>query len=212
MKNPKVSIIIPYKEDRGFLQEAINSIANQSYNNIELILSNNDANKSFNFNRGIEKATGSLIKYLDDDDMLPPDAIANSVNCMVKNKGLAMHGNAIIFFNTPEEKTPQVFIPIQKTPTLERMLFNNVMHGTTLMYHKSVFDKFGLFNEDLWTAEEYEFNLRLLSKKIQFHYCNKYIAYYRRHINQKSIGNTNEDYQQKRQRVIKQIKNLYTNV
>ena len=38
--NPLVSIIIPYSVDRGYLQQAIDSVKNQNYTNIELLIQN----------------------------------------------------------------------------------------------------------------------------------------------------------------------------
>ncbi len=54
---PKVSIIIPYKIDRGYLNEAIESVKNQTYKGeIELILSQSNGSVSYNLNQGILKA------------------------------------------------------------------------------------------------------------------------------------------------------------
>ena len=60
----KVSIIIPYKDNRGWLDKAITSVENQTYSNIELIVSQGDNGVSKNLNKGIKKATGDYIKYL----------------------------------------------------------------------------------------------------------------------------------------------------
>ena len=42
MEDIKVSVIIPYNKDRGWLNEAIESVNNQTHKNIELILSQSD--------------------------------------------------------------------------------------------------------------------------------------------------------------------------
>ena len=45
MKKPLVSIIIPYFKKKKFIKKTINSIFNQSYKNLELILVYDDENK-----------------------------------------------------------------------------------------------------------------------------------------------------------------------
>jgi len=209
-KMEKVSIIIPFKEDRGYLKEAIKSVENQSYSNIELILSQSNQGVSYNLNRGIEKATGDFVKYLCDDDRLPERSIEFSVAAF-KEQGFQrvvhfIHGNAINFF--PDGKTESWF-PSVHEPNLFEMLRNNQIHGGTLMYKRSVFDRFGLFNECLWTGEEYEFNLRILSKGAVIGYCDEFLYEYRRHSGQKSLGNMARDYQTKRRIAIEDIKNMY---
>lgn len=200
----KVSIIIPFKEDRGYLSEAIASVENQSYKNIELILSQTNNGVSYNLNRGIEKATGRYIKYLCDDDRLTPCSVEHSVAAM---KGYDfIHGNAVNFWNSG---MCEHFYPQMRRPTMQAMLRNNQIHGGTLMYDRSVFDRFGLFNECLWTGEEYEFNLRILSKGALLGYCNAVLYEYRRHSAQKSLGDMAYKYQAKRKDAIEDIKAMY---
>ncbi len=45
MKNPLVSVIIPYFKKKKFIKNTIYSILNQSYKNLELILVYDDENK-----------------------------------------------------------------------------------------------------------------------------------------------------------------------
>jgi GT2 family glycosyltransferase len=89
------------------------------------------------------------------------------------------------------------------------LLVNNSIHGGTLLYDRVVFERYGLFNESLWTGEEYEFNLRILSKGAKIGYCNKMLYLYRRHVGQKSIGNMDPEYQAKRKDAIEDIKCMY---
>ena len=63
MTYPLVSIIIPYRINRGYLNKAIASIHRQSYPGaIEIIESNHDASVSYNLNQGIKASSGTFIK------------------------------------------------------------------------------------------------------------------------------------------------------
>lgn len=180
---PKVSIIIPYKIDRGWLNEAIESVYNQTYRGqIELIESQSDGSVSHNINEGVKIATGEYIKYLCDDDKLTQNSIEDSIRTI---KGYDfIHGDAINLFPTYQHvQKPRVL-----NPTLKDMLTNNVIHGGTLMYRKDVFDRIGGFDESLICAEEYEFNMRAMSKGLKLNYCPYPLYVYRRHDAQKSLG------------------------
>jgi len=199
-----VSIIIPFVRDRGYLQQAIDSATRQNYANVEIILSQSDQGVSYNLNRGIEKATGEYIKYLCDDDMLPIDAIQKSIQAITSQPGcLALHGKATNFWanGSQLEHEPRIKAGI----TLKDMLSKNHMHGGSLMWHRSVFDIVGLFDETLWTGEEFEFNLRCLANGINYAYCDSPVYLYRKHTGQKS----DKQHKQKRISAIKAIKEMY---
>lgn len=200
---PSVSIIIPYKEDRGYLEQALDSIHAQTYRGeIEVILSQSDNGVSYNLNNGIKRATGDYIKYLCDDDELTPNSILDSVNAIQGYDFL--HGNAVNFFEDGREET---YIPPVKDPNLARMILGNVIHGGSLMYRADVFADYGLFDETLTTGEEYDFNMMLLSKGAKLGYCDKPLYRYRRHDQQKSLGvKANQAH---RRTIIEQIRRRY---
>ena len=77
------------------------------------------------------------------------------------------------------------------------------------MYRRSVFEEIGLFNESLWTGEEYELNLRALSHGFKIGYVDKVLYYYRLHQEQKSIGNKSKAYQDMRKEQITTIRSWY---
>ena len=182
MLQPLVSIIIPYSIDRGYLDVAIESVKKQTYPNIELLIQNDNVNVSTNINNGIKRAKGEYIKYLCEDDYLTPNSITDSVKAI---QGFDfIHGVA----NNIHGAFTQVQKPRINHPSINDMLFNNVIHGGTLMYRKDVFDKVGYFDESLTCAEEYELNLRCLDFGLKLGYTDSILYNYRRHDAQKSLG------------------------
>ena len=179
-----VTIIIPYRVNRGYLDKAIESIHLQNYPGvIEIIESNHDEGVSFNINRGIEMASGEFIKYLCEDDWLPVNSIKDSVEGIQGHDFI--HGKAFGYFN--QNKIVEYEPPI-KHPTLEQNSTKNVIHGGSLMYRKSVFERIGMFDESLDCAEELEMNLRCLQAGMSIGYVDSFLYYYRRHEEQKSLG------------------------
>ena len=107
MKKPKISIIIPVYNVEEYLERCLNSIRNQSYDNLEVImiddcstdnsyeicqkyeekynfklLKNND-NKGLSYtrNRGIKESTGDYIGFIDSDDYVD----SNYYESLLKN-------------------------------------------------------------------------------------------------------------------------------
>jgi glycosyltransferase involved in cell wall biosynthesis len=200
----QVTVIIPYKEDRGYLHEAIDSVNKQTYKNIQLILSQSDNSVGYNLNRGIEKATGDVIRYLCDDDKLPLTSIERQVNAF-KDYDMT-HGNAYHFWNSGKHMQQK---PRVHNPVLKDMYEGNVFHGGTVMYRASNFEKFGMFDESLWTGEEFDLNLSWLSQGAKVGYCDYFLYLYRRHQAQKSVGVQTKEYHLKRVEAINAIRDKY---
>ena len=179
----KITVIIPYKVDRGWLMNAVNSVPK----GVQLLLSQGEGNWPENFNKVLPQATGDLIKFLHEDDMLTLNAIESYIKAFssstFKDVDFA-HGNAYeIFMNTNQAN--RLYIPKVKIPSISDLLMKNVIHSASLIYRREVFEKIGGFDETLNTAEEFEFNLRCLKSGLKIGYINVPLAYYRRHSNQK---------------------------
>jgi hypothetical protein len=175
-----VTIIIPYKEDRGWLKEAVESVPE----GVQLLLSQGQGNWPQNFNNALPQAEGLYIKYLHEDDMLTPNCIGDSVRAMEEQKVDIIHGDAIQL--NERTKTSILWKPSITNPTLQNLISKNTIHSATLMYRREVFEKVGRFNESdkFRSFEEYEFNLRCLQAGLRIGYCPEVLAYYRRHPRQ----------------------------
>ena len=175
----KVTVIIPYKVDRGWLDEAIASVPS----NVQLLVSQGDGNWPSNFNKVLSQAKGDFIKYLHEDDKLTPNCIEDSIAAIITQGVDFIHGNAIEFDNHGWHLN---WRPIKKFPTINDMFAKNYIHSVTLMYKREVFEKIGSFSEsqELWSMEEYEFNLRCLLNGFKIGYCDSFLGYYRRHPSQ----------------------------
>ena len=99
MDNPKISVIVPVYKVEKYLDRCVESIVNQTYKNLEIILVDDGspdncpaicdawANKDERIkvihkenggvssarNRGIDAATGDYIGFVDSDDWIEPD-------------------------------------------------------------------------------------------------------------------------------------------
>ena len=196
----KVTVIIPYVKDRGWLKDAIDSVPSD----VQLILSKGKGNVSVNLNRALRQAEGEFIKYLDEDDMLTENCIEDSLRTFSEQGCDFIHGNAINLHMAGKHGRMESYIPEIKYPTLHDMIVKNVIHGGTLMYRREVFDRVGYYDESLQWSEEVDFNMRCLKAGLKIGYCDSFLYYYHRHEGQKSLGaNANQQLREKNRQMIK---------
>ena len=108
---PKVSIIIPVYNVKSYLEESLDSVINQTYKNLEIIIvddgSNDGSEKicdeyakkdnriklihrkngglSAARNTGLDNMNGDYVAFLDSDDAFIPETIEKSLNAMLTN-------------------------------------------------------------------------------------------------------------------------------
>ena len=190
------------------MQHALDSITAQTYDKtkIQVVISQSNAGVSVNLNNGIKQANGDVIRYLCDDDMLTENSVADTVNYFTNNPQIDfVHSNAYNFF---EDGKVESHVPAIKQPTLEQLLHKYIIHGGTVTYRNICF-KQRMFDESLWTGEEFDFNLWLLKNKYRLGYVDAFTYRYRRHVFQKSLGNKDEAYQKMRTAEKEKIKKRY---
>jgi len=177
-----VSVIIPYNEDRGFLQDAIESVWSQTYRDFELILAKGDGTLGQNVNKGIEQAAGEFVKILAEDDELTPDCLK------ILTDGIQgydfIYSDAENFGELPSGWDARSH---DKTVSLDGMLVANCMHGGTTLYRSGILKDVGAYDTTLWTGEEYDLHLRLLKAGYKHRHVPGIVYRYRIHGNNKSM-------------------------
>lgn len=104
---PQVSVIIPFYENVKWLEEAVDSVFSQTYNDYEIIVVNDGSKEDVRSflekyidniiyvykenggpssarNAGMKKAHGNYIAFLDSDDKWLPDKLSVQVDAMVR--------------------------------------------------------------------------------------------------------------------------------
>jgi glycosyltransferase involved in cell wall biosynthesis len=195
--NPKVTILLFFKEDRGWLKDAVTSVLNQDYEG-EIQLLRSDIhnphyhklmNASNNLNYLLPLIEGKYVKYLCEDDELTKGCVRESVKAMEEQGCDVLHGNAINrFTNADGTYKDKKYSPPITTPEVSTMKQGNYVHGGTLFYKASLFKEGYTFDTSLDCAEELDLNLKLLTDGKVFGYCNQDLYIYRRHTKQKSLG------------------------
>lgn len=207
---PLVSVIMSvFNTEEAHLREAIESILNQSYKNIEFIiindasennsleiirsynkdsrirLINNDKNigltKSLNI--GLKIAKGVYIARMDSDDISFPDRICKQVDYMQRNLKVAAVGTLAQTFGMASE----IFGITENNSriTRVRLLFRNssILHPTAFI-RKSFLDQYNIqYDEGLRNAQDYQLWIDIL-RYGEIHCINEVYLWYRLHSSQ----------------------------
>lgn len=158
MKNALISIVIPVYNSEKYLEKCIESIENQSYKNIEVILiddgstdnskkislalmdkynniqyfyqSNSGPSKARNL--GINKSSGEYLMFVDSDDFLPEDAILNMIS-NIGNHDVILGGWVGIYENGKRDYyIPKLSCTLNGKNIqnlLEYIISNGIVHG-----------------------------------------------------------------------------------
>ena len=185
---PKVSVIIPTYNRSNVLPRAIDSVLNQKYDHVEIIVVDdgsddntseiiNKYRKSIEYiqfkknrganaarNAGIKYSTGEYIAFLDSDDELPPDNISEKVQVLEKSS------KSIGGVFTPHKtyKNDQLWMTgkcDKEEVDIETLRHSNVVGGfSCVAVRRSVFDDIGFLDESLPSSQDYDFYIRLTQK------------------------------------------------
>ena len=199
----KVTVLLTVYNGSEFLNEAIDSILNQTYcdfefliindgsgdNSKEIILSysdsrikyiENDTNKGliFSLNRGIGIAQGKYIVRMDADDISLPQRIEKQVAFMEDNPSVGVCGSWYLSFGKNN-------VLVKTTHSDENirigMLHQIQLCHPTVIIRKSVLDDNGIYyNPDFLHAEDYDFFFNI-GKYSKFHNLQEVLLKYRHH-------------------------------
>lgn len=187
-----VSIIIPVYNGSNYVAEAVESALNQTYENVEVIVVNDGSDdngktrevlKRYDnrikyiekenggvasaLNVGIKKMTGEYFTWLSHDDLFDESKIEKQMKA-VKDSGDEMKISAMNYEFFDEDTRQSVasefekYFPIKKIENSIFLLLWGELHFSSLLFHKKHFERIGLFDEDLMTAQDNEFIFRLL--------------------------------------------------
>ena len=202
-----VSVIIPVYKVENYLQRCIDSILNQTYTNIEIILVDDgspdncavicDHNSMLDSriivihkengglsaarNAGMEKMNGSYVTFVDSDDFLQPYAIETWITEIVTYKADMVVGNFQDYYNeddTVERSQADVNI-FSGAQMMRKMLVENdrLCVAWGKLYRREMFDLLR-YPEDITFAEDMFVIYRLFDLADRIVYDNDKYYYY----------------------------------
>lgn len=206
MKNA-VSVVIPCFNNENTILETIDSVMNQTYSNIEIIVVNDGStDKSLELlknipnnkikvltqenqgpsptrNKGAKLAKGDYLLFVDGDDKIAPTYIEECVNILDEDPSINIVYTKARFFEAldSEWKLPEF--------ELSSFLTNNCIY-ISAMIRRNVFFDVGCFDENLRYTEDWELWIHIIKKYGGVHRVKKTLFFYRKRNDNTSLTNT----------------------
>ena len=199
---PLVTIITVVFNGEEFIEEAINSVLNQTYSNIEyIIIDGGSLDKTIEIikkygdyidywvsepdqgiydamNKGIKLATGEIIGILNSDDLYELDAIQNSVQCFIAENTDFTYGKAYVISKDGKRQGTQ--IPVDEDQLKLRTQEALFPHVSLLIRQEVYKHKVGLFDTNYKISSDVELMLRIKRKGCRGFNTGKFIGNFRR--------------------------------
>lgn len=211
--NPLVTIVIPVYNGSNFLKTAIESALSQTYKFIEIIVVNDGSNDnkatekvalkfknkikyfkkqnggvSSALNLGIKKMRGEYFSWLSHDDLYKSDKIEKQIYAIQANKKFKIISSDFESIHLiKNEDKPHKFINNKiKVYSSGKDILSNWIFFSSMIIHKSCFDKVGLFDEENITCQDLDMQLRLVQFFPVLH-LNQILLTHRFHCEQTSV-------------------------
>ncbi|MDF9798360.1 glycosyltransferase involved in cell wall biosynthesis [Catalinimonas alkaloidigena] len=214
MKNPLVSVCIPAYNVENYVEEALKSVLEQTYSNIEVLVVNDgsiDKTKSildsYNdsrlkvfhcLNRGaaasrnyaLNQSKGKLIKFFDADDIMSQNMIEKQVEVLQgKNRCIASAEWGRFYddkLETFKLNPERVWKNMHSTDWVVNSLKEgfNMMQPGIFLIPKRIIDQMGGWNEKLSLIDDFEYMLRILLNAEEIHFTSGARLFYRSGISE----------------------------
>ena len=182
-----VSVIIPAYNAEKYLRESVDSILNQTYKNLEVIIINdcstdgtlkialdyeksdkrvrvinNPKNLGIGENRslGIKSAKGEFICWQDADDISLPDRIESQVKYLQSHPQVGIVGGFMLFFDETGDLSTRKYAESDSELRKTIFLYNSVAQPAS-MARSVVYKKVGLYNPEYRVDEDLEMLFRI---------------------------------------------------
>ena len=206
-KGPLVTAIITTYNRTDYLAEAIASVCNQSYDNLEILVVDDGSKEraaqeictafpkvNYHYkdngglssarNHGISLAKGEFVCFLDDDDLWKPEKVEVQLQAFNSfPEAQLVHSSAAVIDANGKETGAQIGASANKAHKRSGLVFWNALgvwvpKSPTVMIRRSAFSKDLLFDESIKVGEDIDFYQRFFFR-FSVRYIAEPLAYYR---------------------------------
>ena len=194
-----ISVIIPVYNVEKYIAQALSSICNQTYRNLQIIviddcstdntyqigkkiaesdsrilLLKNEQNSKIvkTLNYGLEFATGDYIARMDGDDISSPERLEKQLKFLLENPEYSLVGSHVNTIDENELLIGKLEMPIDQSSISRNLKYSSpVLH--IWLARSEVYKKLNGYRE-IPGAEDYDFLLRMCTEGFKFTNLNSY--------------------------------------
>lgn len=178
---PKISVITPSYNQGQFIEETITSVLGQNYPNLEYIIidggskdesvdiikkyesqlsywvSEPDKGQTDAINKGLHKATGEIVAWLNSDDIYEPETLQKIAEAYQANpKAEVFLGDVMSFF--PDGRTEVWVNQFEPEDFMNRVS----IHQPGVFWKRELHDRYGYLDESFYYLMDYDLWMRLM--------------------------------------------------
>jgi hypothetical protein len=188
--SPLVSVVMAVLNGERYIKDALDSIARQSFRDIEFIVINDGSTDSTAqilkrhaqldarllvvdqehrgliaaLNSGCQLARGQYIARLDADDISVPDRLGKQLDFLARHPAVAVLGGAFRLIDPQGRALGDWRCPLADQQIRERLRRGNCMRHSAIMMRKRAFDATGGYRGCFLHAEDYDLWLRMAER------------------------------------------------
>lgn len=187
--NPLISVVLPVYNGEKSVAKAIESVLDQTYKNIEVIIVNdgsedstqeiilkcfpnqtnlkiikNDKNLGFVKSQriGIANANGKYIARIDDDDLwISKEKLEKQIGFLERNKDYVLVGSCFIKIDQSGNKIAEYFLPQEDKAIRKLILSKNCFCHSSIVFLKDVYEKTKGYDEKFGFFSDWDLWLNL---------------------------------------------------
>ena len=212
---PIITIVTPSYNQSGFLEQTIRSVLEQDYLNIEYIVMDGgstdnsleilrryadrleywesiaDRGQAHAINKGLRRAKGEILGWLNSDDVLLPGTINRIAAAFGEHPEVDVIYGRIERINERGEFIPTPLLPKDKVVFNKQLIVGEcVVNQPGSFWRRRIMGKVGLLDESLVYALDYEYWIRLALSGAVFLRLPDVVAQFRLSSSSKTVGNT----------------------
>jgi glycosyltransferase involved in cell wall biosynthesis len=204
---PRISIIMPSFNQGMFLEEAIRSILDQRYPNLEFMIldggstdssraiieqyapslaywrSEPDGGQSDAIAQGMARATGDLLGWVNSDDALLPGSLSAIARAWRENPTGGLFGGNYILFDKSGRITRCKRHPANSGWFAQHGIFTFNPPGS--FFKRQDYEAVGGLRTDLHYVMDNDLYLRMIARGTRYSYIDRYLSMFRQHEGQK---------------------------
>lgn len=203
----RISIVTPSYNQVEFIEETIQSVINQNYDDVEHIVidggstdgtvsilkkyshlkwtSQKDLGQSNALNKGFQKVTGDIVAWLNSDDYYENNVFGNIMQYFEMNSDCMFLYGDITFV---DRKRRLLGLISGDTMNYENLVkCPDIVRQPSCFWRRKIMQELGGIDENLQLVMDFDYFLRI-TKKYPIHYINRNLSYYRYYVENKSLS------------------------